>query len=186
MKPVGRALDWLFEKVGQLLPDLPYARLLFWVVVGLFAAACMWAAYNRVRYGQWRLPRIRRRPRSASHRYKEGEDEAQLIDEAEARSLLAEAECAAREGRFADAIHGLLLWSIEAIARRRPQLVRPALTSRELARTELLPSPVRELFSRIAARVELSLFGGRSVTEADWVDARAAYADLMLARSWRS
>lgn len=186
LKPVGRALGWVFEKVGAMLPDLPYARIFFWTVIGMFAAACAWAAYNRIRHGEWRLPRIRRRRRMTETDLQNGAEETPLIDEAEARSLLAEAERAADDGRFAEAIHGLLLWSIDAIARRRPYLIRPALTSRELSRTDLLPGPVRELFASIAERVELSLFGGHAVSQADWVEARAAYADLVLPRSWRS
>ena len=68
----------------------------------------------------------------------------------------------------------------------RPRLVRPALTSRELAAAEAVPPVARDLFSRIARLVERSLFGGRAVDAGDWSTARAAYADFVLPGTWRA
>jgi hypothetical protein len=176
LKPVGRALEWL----AGFLPDAAYARILLWVVIALGAAALLWAIYNRVRYGEWRL-RLSRL--AAAHPIDAEEEWAP--DETGARSWLEEADALAREGRFAEAIHHLLFRSIEDIARRRPTLVRPALTSRELAASDGIPRAARELFSNIARLVERSLFGGRSVGEPDWLEARAAYSDFALPAAWR-
>jgi hypothetical protein len=60
--------------------------------------------------------------------------------EAAARTLLEDADALAAEGRFEEAVHLLLFRSIEDIAQRKPGLVRPALTSRDLARA---PRPIR-------------------------------------------
>ena len=102
----------------------------------------------------------------------------------EARSWLDEADALAQQGQFAEAIHRLLFRSVEDISRRRPALVRPALTSRELAAAEGIPSRARELFFKIAQVVEKNVFGGTSVDETQWLDARQAYSEFALAGSW--
>ena len=102
------------------------------------------------------------------------------------RAWLREADALAADGRFAEAIRQLLFRSVEDIGKRRPRLVRPALTSRELAASDALPGAARSLFAGIAAKVEHSLFGRRAVSEGDWRDARAAYAEFALPGSWRA
>ncbi|HEY0411631.1 MAG TPA: DUF4129 domain-containing protein [Allosphingosinicella sp.] len=178
MRPVGHAIDW----VGGFLPNAPYARILLWAVLALAAAGLAAMAYQRIRHGEWRLPR-RRRPAAVTAGT---EEEAWAPEAAPARSWLREADALAEEGRYAEAIHHLLFRSVEDLARRRPRLVRPALTSRELAAAEAVPSAARQLFARIAALVERSLFGGREVDGRDWTAARAAYADFVLPGTWRA
>ncbi|MFL6846821.1 MAG: DUF4129 domain-containing protein [Sphingomicrobium sp.] len=174
--PVGRFLAWL----ASFLPEAPYARILMWTVIAVAAALLLWALYNRLRHGEWRI----RRPRLAAVGDIELEDDW-APDDAPARSWLEEAEALAREGRYAEAIHHLLFRSIEDIARRRPSAVRPALTSRELAASTAVPERARSLFAGIARLVERSLFGGRPVGEPDWVKARESYAEFALAGAWR-
>ena len=84
-------------------------------------------------------------------------------DEMPMRRWLEEADALAAQGKYAEAIHHLLFRSIEDISSRRPNLVRPALTSREIAASEAIPSRAGELFASIARLVERSLFGGRAV-----------------------
>ncbi|ARS27776.1 DUF4129 domain-containing protein [Sphingomonas sp. KC8] len=102
-----------------------------------------------------------------------------------ARQLLAEADALAAAGHYAEAVHLLLHRSIEEIERRRPHLVRPAFTSRDIAAADGLPGETRRVFSRIAAIVEASLFGGRAVDAAGWQAARTAYEDFALPQVWR-
>jgi hypothetical protein len=177
LRPVARLFEW----IAGFMPDAPYARIFLWTVLAVAAAALLLMIYRRLRDGEWRLPR-RRRPIAAAP---ESEEEWSP-DSAPARSWLREADALAAEGRYAEAVHHLLFRSIEDIGRRRPKLVRPALTSRELAAAEALPPPARSLFARIAALVERSLFGGRAVDSGDWTAARAAYADLVLPGTWRA
>jgi hypothetical protein len=176
-EPVGRFLKW----IGSFFPDAAYARFLLWAVIVIGAAALLWALYNRLRFGEWRL----RLPRRVSVEDLAPEEEW-APEVAGARSWLEEADALAREGRFAEAIHHLLFRSVEDIANRRPALVRPALTSRELAAAQALPARARELFAAIARLVERSLFGGRPVNEGDWVKAREAYSDFALPAAWRA
>ncbi|HEX8625442.1 MAG TPA: DUF4129 domain-containing protein [Allosphingosinicella sp.] len=176
-RPVGRFFQW----IGSFMPDAPYARILLWTVLAAAALGFAILIYRRLSEGEWRLWRRR----AAAGVAVEAEEEAWAPEAAPARSWLREADALAAQGRYAEAVHHLLFRSIEDIARRRPRLVRPALTSRELAAAEALPPPARSLFARIAGLVERSLFGGRPVEAADWTSARTAYADLVLPGTWR-
>jgi hypothetical protein len=179
LRPIGRMLNW----IGSFFPDAPYARIFLWSVLAIAAALLLWVAYQRLRHGVWRLPRRRR---AASALVVEAEEEAWAPDAAPVRAWLREADLLAEQGRYAEAVHHLLFRSIEDIAKRRPRLVRPALTSRELAGADAIPGPARDLFSGIARLVERSLFGGRPVNAEDWGSARAAYADFALPGAWRA
>lgn len=176
LKPVGRLLRWLLS----FLPDAPVARAILWVVLAAFAAAILWAVAERLRRGEWRLPRRRARVAAVAA------EEEWSPEAARTRGWLQEADALAAEGRYAEAAHHLLHRSIEDLARRRPQLVRPALTSRELAAAPVVPPAARGLFASIAGLVERSLFGGRAVGPDDWRGARAAYADYALPGAWRT
>jgi hypothetical protein len=175
--PIGKALSW----IGSFFPDAAYARILLWIVIAAGAAILAWALFNRVRHGEWSL----RIPRRAAPGELPPEEEW-APEWTGARAWLEEADALAREGRFAEAIHHLLFRSVEDIASRRPNIVRPALTSRELAASHGIPGRARELFAAIARLVERSLFGGRAVSEGDWLAARAAYSDFALPAAWRA
>jgi hypothetical protein len=165
------------------MPDAPYARIFLWTVIALAAAALLWLVWQRIRTGEWRLPRRRN---AAAADAGAMEEPSWAPEAAPARAWLSEADALAGQGLYAEAVHHLLFRSVEDIAKRRPRVVRPALTSRELAAAEAVPPPARDLFARIARLVERSLFGGRAVDEGDWSAARAAYSDFVLPRTWRA
>jgi hypothetical protein len=176
-RPIGRVLSW----IGSFLPDAPYARIALWSVIAALAAVLVWMVVERVRHGEWRLPRLRRHRGEAVD---PGAEEA-LFDPAPVRAWLREADALAAVGRFAEAAHLLLLRSVEDLARRRPRAVQPALTARELAATPAVPPAARERFANIATLVERSLFGGRPVDAEDWSAVRADYAAFALPAAWR-
>lgn len=177
LRPIGRFLAWLTEHM----PAAPYALILLWGVIVALLVTVALILYQRLRHGEWRLPRRRMRAGVPG----EIDPEGWIPDAAPARAWLEEADALAARGRYAEAAHLLLFRSVEDIARRRPRLVRPALTSRELARADGLPGAARELFAGIARLVERSLFGGRVVDVDDWREARARYADFALPGAWR-
>lgn len=113
-----------------------------------------------------------------------GDEEDWRPQEAPARALLEEADRLAAEGRYSEAAHLLLHRSIADIDDRRPDLVRPALTSRDIAGAPNLPPGPRAAFSRIVMLVERSLFGGRDLDRGDWSACRAAYEDFAFAGEW--
>lgn len=172
-RPLGRALAW----INQHMPEAPYARILLWTVLAVALAGLIWLVVARLRGGVWRWPRRRQHATNTP-------EEHWTPDAAPARAWLEEADALAAGGAYAEAAHHLLLRSIEDIERRRPRLVRPALTSRDIAADHALPPRARMIFGDIAALVERSFFGGRAVSADDWADARAAYADFALAKAW--
>lgn len=175
-RPVGRAIEW----VASLMPDAPYARILLWIVLIAVAAGLVWLLVERARSGEWRLPR-RRRARQAR-----GEADEWMPSAAPVRAWLEEADALAARGEFAAAVHHLLKRSIDDIAHRRPHLVKPALTSRDIAAADGIPPRARSLFGGIVAIVERSLFGGRAVSPGEWSATREAYADFALSQAWRA
>jgi hypothetical protein len=175
-RPVGKAIDW----ISSLMPDAPYARIFLWTVLIAALLALAWLIVERSRSGEWRLPRWRRRAQAAEA------DDGWVPSAAPVRAWLDEADALAARGQFAEAVHHLLRRSIDDIAYRRPQLVRPALTSRDIAAAQAIPPRARMLFSGIVAIVERSLFGGRPVSADDWSATRASYADFALSQAWRA
>lgn len=160
LEAAGPVLKWLF--IGGL--ALAAALLLFFIGRELLYA---------------RLP-ARKKPKATA-----GEDADWRPGETAARTLLEDADRLAAEGRFEEAVHLLLFRSIEDMAARRPQAVRPALTSRDLACAEGLPGEARRAFAAIAAAVERSFFGGRPVDAAGFSECRRAYEAFALPGAWR-
>jgi hypothetical protein len=174
--PPPKVPGWL-EPLLRLLEALGPA--FKWVFIGglaLGAALLLFFLGRELIYS--RLPR--RKPKAPA-----GEDSDWRPSEQAARTLLEDADRLAAQGRFEEAVHLLLFRSIEDIAARRPRLVRPALTSRDLAGAEGLPGEARRAFSAIAAAVERSFFGGRSVDAAGFAECRRAYEAFALPGAWR-
>jgi hypothetical protein len=105
---------------------------------------------------------------------------------AAARLLLEECDALAAEGRYSEAVHLLLLRSIEDIEERRPRLVRPALTSREIGSLAAVPASARADFGRIARTVEHALFAGNPVDSVQFTHCRREYESFVFAPVWRS
>ncbi len=74
----------------------------------------------------------------------------------------------ASEGRYAEAVHALLLAAIRHFAERSRAAVQPSRTSRELMRVLPLGPEAREAFGELVRTVELSLFGGADVGPEDY------------------
>jgi hypothetical protein len=155
----------------------PALSWLFWAVIGLGLLAIVWLVAIRISQGEWRW---RRRRKTGD----EAEPDWRPV-EAPARALLRDADALAEQGRFDEAAHLLLFRSIDEIESRRPRLVRPALTSRDIAGAEMIPAGARRAFAAIVSMVERSLFAGRALVLADWRECRAAYEDFAFAGAWR-
>jgi hypothetical protein len=169
LKVLGRAIGAVVRAAA------PLATYLFWVGLGLAAVLILYLVAREVfgvRFG-------RRRRVTARHSPTDWRPEA-----FKARALLADADRLAAQGRYDEATHLLLFRSIDEIDDRRPHLVRPALTSRDIAALEALPEAARSTFGRIAQIVERSLFGGRPVEAASWAECRTAYEAFAFPQVW--
>ncbi len=154
----------------------PGLEILFWVGLVLLLLYILYGIAMRLQGREW--PGRRKDKKAVP-------DPDWRPDEAPARALLSEADALAAQGRFDEAVHLILFRSIEDIDGRRPELVGPALTSRDIAALPAIPERPRGAFARIAMLVERSLFALRPLGESDWRDCRAAYEEFAFAEGWR-
>jgi hypothetical protein len=167
IKPTGEFFKWL-------LPAMPY---IFWGAVALVVGLVAWFIFNEARGMAFRWP-WQRKP--------EAEEEPEWApDQSAARALLTEAEALAAAGSYAEAARLLLRRSVEDIARRRPEFLKPSVTARDISVADAIPGGARKAFAAIARVVEVSAFGSASVSADAWTECRAAYGEFALAGSWR-
>lgn len=170
-----RVPDWLRELLEALGTAGPALR---WLVTGALIAGVIVIAYLMAtaltRFYQARQRSGHGRPTEEEWRPEAGP----------ARALLAEADALAASGRFAEAARHLLWRSLEDIDARRPDLLKPALTSRDIAQAEALPTEARTAFTVIARAVEAGLFARRGLDSAVWRECREAYERFAFPRAW--
>jgi hypothetical protein len=166
--------DWLRWLGEFLTSEHPVLQGLLWVVAGALALLILYFVARWLRGRGWRW-----------RRGGEEECEGWRPETEPARALLGEADALAARGEYAEAVHLLLFRSIEDLGSRRPELVRPALTSRDIAALPAIPERPRGAFARIAMAVERSLFARRPLAEGDWRECRAAYESFAFAESWQ-
>ena len=170
--------EWLLA-LGHLLTALfPLLKWVFWGVVALSAALVLFLLAREI--WRFRMPVRVTRETSADLR-QEWRPTRDL-----ARILLQDADRLAAEGRYAEAVHLLLLRSIQDIDEKRPRLLRPALTSREIGSLEALPESARGAFAEIARVVELNRFGGRPVSADDFARCRSDYERFAFPDLWQN
>ena len=91
----------------------------------------------------------------------EGEAEVKGEEAGPRRELdVEDATRLAAEGRYGEAIHALLLATIQHFAARARLTIQPSRTSRELARLLPLSGESRAKFNELVMAVERTLFGG--------------------------
>jgi hypothetical protein len=170
---------WLIA-LGRFLSEI--APLLRWVIYGGIALGVLLLAAFIARellaqtYPQWFRPKVLKDGPARPAAWKP--------DLTRAKVLLEDADRLAAEGRYAEAAHLLLFRTVDDIDGRRPHLVRPALTSRDIADLAALPEAARAAFRIIARVVERSFFGGRAVDAAGFAECRGAYEAFIAPDVW--
>lgn len=172
LEPPGMP-DWMRSIAGFFDSVAPGLGTVFWIVLAFVLLAALYAILRIA------LQRLRRRRAGAIS------DESWRPAAEPALLLLGEADRLAGRGLYGDAARLLLHRSIADIEARRPDLVRPAFTSRDIAALGEIPAPPRSAFARIAMLVERSLFARRPLDDGDWRDCRAAYERFAFAEGWR-
>lgn len=79
------------------------------------------------------------------------------------------AEALARDGRFVEAMHELLLAALAEIRARLGERLADSLTSREILRKAPLPESGRQALAEIIGRVERTYFGEHPAQGADYI-----------------
>ncbi|MBO9557164.1 MAG: hypothetical protein J7515_01085 [Caulobacter sp.] len=169
--------DWLLA-IGKALAALaPYLAYVFWGCLILGAALILYFVARELIATRW--------PGFKADKGPKLQDDGWRPTAAKARTLLEDADKLAAAGRFAEAVHLILFRSIEDIEGKRPDLIKPALTSRDIAELDGVPERVRRTFSDIARVVERSFFGGRPVGADEFATCRQAYESFAFAEAWR-
>jgi hypothetical protein len=101
--------------------------------------------------------------------------EEPIPTEARLDAPLEDADRLAREGRYAEAIHTLLLRTFQELARAAASKVQPHLTSREILAGIPMLADGRDALGELVAVVELTWFGDDIPGEADWLRCRAQF-----------
>jgi hypothetical protein len=96
-------------------------------------------------------------------------------------TVLAAADELARQGRFVDAMHVLLLQGLADIRRHLGEQFADSLTSREILRSTRLSDAGRGPLRDIVARVEWTYFGNYPAERSDYAACRASFDALMRA-----
>lgn len=144
------------------------AKVVLWVVVAIAAAALIYLILKEV---SGLRTRWRRKPAG-------GEAASELTPEAEIEEgdrLVAEADRLAAQGRFAEAIHLMLVHGLRRLEAEGMAGVRRAFTAREVLRRSSLPRRAKDLLAVIVAAVEFSHFGGRAADAKIYGDCRTAF-----------
>jgi len=92
--------------------------------------------------------------------------------------VLAAADDLARQGRFVDAMHVLLLQGLADIRRHLGEQFADSLTSREILRSTKLSEAGREPLRDIVSRVEWTYFGKHPADREDYLVCRASFDAL--------
>jgi len=106
----------------------------------------------------------------------DGEDGDALARDGPDRAVierpLGDADELARRGQYGEAIHVLLLRTLQELARRLPERLPPSLTSREILGRVRMPDEARRALSVLVSAAEVSHFGGAAPGEADFAACR--------------
>jgi hypothetical protein len=162
LKAVGQVVGAIFQGLS------PVMTVVFWGGVALGVALIVFLIVREIVGVRLARRRRARPPRAAPVDWRP--------EEAKARALL--------QGAFDEAVHLLLYRSIDDIEGRRPRLVRPALTSRDIAALDAVPGAARSAFAAIAQVVEASFFGGRPADGAAFAECRRAYEAFAFPEAW--
>lgn len=158
-------LEWLGNLLEPVAANWPIVK---WTLIALAAIVLAWIA--------WRLlwPAVQRwRSRDDL-----GTPQDILPDAQQAQVLLSEAEALAGRGAYDEAVHLLLMRSVEDISLARPDLVHPSSTTREIGTLDALGQRTHTCFATIGQLVEASRFAGQPLGAGDWEASRKAYGEF--------
>ncbi|MEM1148605.1 MAG: hypothetical protein AAGH49_12490 [Pseudomonadota bacterium] len=169
--PIAWAIAGFFRSIGGLLGYLLAAIVLIAILAGLYMAFGESLSLRRRQKEKSALPDVSMTPNLRP-------------EQKRARALLEDADALAAQGQYAQAVHLLLFRSIDDIQEKRSGIIGRSLTAREIGALGVLPDRVRGALLPIIRIVERSFFGGASVTEAGWKEARASYEEFAFGEAW--
>jgi hypothetical protein len=160
-------------------PMTSFAQVLLWIVVALIVGlSAFWIARELGGYAG-------DAPASA-----DDDGGARARDGPERRVVerpLGDADELAMRGQYGEAIHVLLLRTLQELAARLPERLPPSLTSREILGRVRMPDDARAALGVLVAQAEVSHFGGRTPDAGDFASCRQhfqRFAQAYLGGQW--
>jgi hypothetical protein len=168
LKALGEFLNSLFSLLAPLL------KIVFWIGLGVLIAGALYLLTQTI------YTAIQARKDRAVVKTPAVPPPLYQPEHKQARILLDEIDALAAQGRYDEAVHTLLFRSIQDIDANRPNVIRRSLTSREIGQLPILTPQAQDAFGTIAQIVEHAYFGGHTIGQTEFDQARAAYASLAL------
>jgi hypothetical protein len=141
---------------------------MLWLVIALALGVVLYSFRDMV-------PFLRQR---GSESWVEQEEIAADIARRDPTVVLAAADELAREGRYAEAMHVLLLRCLADIRARLDEPFADSLTSREILRSTRLPDKARDPLRDVVGRVEWTYFGEYPAGQDDYAACRTSFNTL--------
>jgi len=166
---VIRRLDLQTEVTRQ--PEPLRIRLppeMLWVIIAVALGAALYSFRDMI-------PLLRAR---GSESWADGEEAAADLARRDPAVVLATADELAREGRYAEAMHVLLLRGLADIRARLDEPFADSLTSREILRSARLPEQARISLRDVVGRVEWTYFGEYPAGREDYAACRVSFNAL--------
>jgi hypothetical protein len=154
-------------------PEPPRLRIevpewVLWIVLAGGAAVLLYHLRDVIPL--WRLSR--------GDHWDEGHGEAAGGAGRAPAAVIGAADELARQGRFVEAMHVLLLQALAELRGRLDEPFADSLTSREILRRVPLSDRVRKSLRELVTRVEWTYFGDYPAAEADYLACRSSFNDL--------
>lgn len=168
-----RRLDLQTELPKDPTPEEPPFRLhvpepFLWIALIGGAAALLYHLRDVIPL--WRFPR--------DDQWEGGPGDAAGGTPQAAAAVMGAADELARQGRFVEAMHVLLLQALAELRRRLDEPFADSLTSREILRRVALSDRGRNSLRDLVARVEWTYFGAYPAAQADYAACRDSYDEL--------
>jgi hypothetical protein len=141
---------------------------LLWVIIAVALGAVLYSFRDMI-------PLLRAR---GSESWTESEEIGADIARRDPTVVLAAADELAREGRYAEAMHVLLLRGLADIRARLDEPFADSLTSREILRSTRLPERARDSLRDVVGRVEWTYFGEYPAGQDDYAACRVSFNAL--------
>ena len=141
---------------------------LLWVIIAVALGAVLYSFRDMI-------PLLRAR---GGESWAEGEEIGADIARRDPTVVLAAADELAREGRYAEAMHVLLLRGLADIRARLDEPFADSLTSREILRSTRLPERARDSLRDVVGRVEWTYFGEYPAGREDYAACRVSFNAL--------
>jgi hypothetical protein len=141
---------------------------LLWVIIAVALGAVLYSFRDMI-------PLLRAR---GGESWAESEEIGADIARRDPSVVLAAADELAREGRYAEAMHVLLLRGLADIRTRLDEPFADSLTSREILRSTRLPERARDSLRDVVGRVEWTYFGEYPAGQEDYAACRVSFNAL--------